>query len=129
MERRRVSKIGKPIRPFEKTGGWANVDSQERVAAIYRAMDNPVRRKILDLLDDGPIRQIDLMNVLNKEIGTRYDAAALIHHIGILEKAGLVDHEDLPGKKTKVKMIHRTKDVRLQVYKRPRLKKSGETRD
>ncbi len=127
MERRKVSKLGKPIRPFEKTGGWTTVDSTDKANAVYRAMDNPVRRKILELLDDGPIRQIDLMNVLNRTIGRRYDAAAVIHHIKILERAGLVDHRDLPEKRTKVKMILRTKDVRLQVYKRPRLKIEAET--
>jgi hypothetical protein len=39
----------------------------------------------------------------------------------ILEKAGLTGHEDLPGEKTKIKIIYRAEDIKLQTYKRPKV--------
>lgn len=119
MKKRQISKLDRPIRSFEKGEGWQTVKSKESEAAIHRAMDHPVRRKILELLDEGPVRQIDLTRMIGKETQRRYDAAAIFHHLRILENADLVGHEDFSGGKTKIKIIFRKMDVRLQTYRRP----------
>jgi predicted transcriptional regulator len=117
----RISKLERPIHPFERSEAWKTVESAEEEAAIYRAMDHPVRRTILKLLDEGPVRQMDLTRFINENTGRRYDAAAFLHHLGILERAGLVGHASLTDGKTRVKIVYRVKDVKLQVYTRPKV--------
>jgi DNA-binding transcriptional ArsR family regulator len=121
MKKQKISKLEEPIRVFGRVERWETVQSPEEEVAIYRAMDHPLRRTILDLLDEGPVRQIDLAKLIGKTTGRRCDAAALLHHLEILEKAGLVSHVDLSGRKTKIKIIFRTRDIRLQAYERPKV--------
>jgi predicted transcriptional regulator len=125
MRKRKISKLEEPIHAIERAGGWKTVESFGEEIAIYRAMNNPLRRTILNLLDEGPIRQVDLAKLIGKATGRRCDVAALLHHLEILEKAGLVSHADFSGRKTKIKIIYRTKDIRLQTYKRPKVEISS----
>jgi DNA-binding transcriptional ArsR family regulator len=121
MEKRKVSKLSKPIHAFERIEGWKTVDSPGLEIEIFRAMVHPIRRSILELLDEGPIRQADLTKLIKRETGRRYDTATLIHHLELLERAGLIGHRDLSRGGAKVKIIYRAKDVRLQVYERPEI--------
>lgn len=53
--------------------------------AVWRALANPHRRKILDLLTDGPRT--------TGEVGERFEDLsryAVMQHLGVLEEAGLV---------------------------------------
>lgn len=118
--RRQVTKLEKPIKVFKRGAEW-KTESPDTVAAIYRALDDPIRLIILELLEDEPIRQIDLTRLVNKATGRKYDVASIMHHLNLLEKAGLIAHEEFSWGQTTVKMIYRTKDVRLQTYERPKL--------
>lgn len=121
MAKRQEITIKKSPPVFGEGAGWQTIDSPEISAAIYRALYDPLRAIIYELLDEGPIRQIDLARRVNRATGKRYDVSSILHHLKLLEKAGLVASAEFPGKQTKVKMIYRAKDVKLQVYERPKM--------
>jgi len=121
VKREEIKRVEKSLPVFAEKVMWQTVESPEAATAIYRAMDDPLRVTILELLDEGPIRQIDLVRLVSRTTEKKHDVSAILHHLDLLEKAGLVASEEFPGKQTKVKMIYRTKDVRLQVYERPKL--------
>jgi DNA-binding transcriptional ArsR family regulator len=121
MAKRQEITIKKSPPVFGEKAEWQTVESPDLAATIYRALDDPVRATIFGLLDEGPIRQIDLARMVNAATGKRYDVSAILHHLALLEKAGLVASEEFPGKQTKIKMIYRTKDIKLQVYERPKI--------
>ena len=121
MAKRQEITIKKSPPVFGERAEWQTVESPDLATTIYRALDDPVRATIFGLLDEGPIRQIDLVRMVNQATGKRYDVSGILHHLELLEKAGLVASEEFPGKQTKIKMICRTKDIKLQVYERPKL--------
>ena len=55
------------------------------MADVWKALADPTRRKILELLKKGPLSA--------GEIGEHFEmtGATLSHHLSILKKAGLVD--------------------------------------
>lgn len=55
---------------------------------VFKALASSVRRKLLDLLRDGPLTTGDLAAAFPEH--SRY---AVMQHIGVLEKAGLVVSE------------------------------------
>ncbi|MEW6222599.1 MAG: winged helix-turn-helix domain-containing protein [Candidatus Hadarchaeota archaeon] len=120
VERQEIRKIKQPP-VFEKKTGWKEVESQEQAEIIHRALGDPIRATIYSLLDDGPIRQIDLARLVNKVMKTSYDVSAILHHLELLEKAGLAASVEFPGKQTKIKMIYRARDLKLQLYERPKI--------
>ncbi|MEW6592395.1 MAG: winged helix-turn-helix domain-containing protein [Candidatus Hadarchaeota archaeon] len=120
-EKQEIKIIDRLLPVFKGGAEWRTVDSSELSAEIYRALSDPVRAKIYAILDDGPVRQIELARLVSRAIGKRYDVSAILHHLELLEKAGLISSMEFPGKQTKVKMIYRCRDVRLQTYDRPKL--------
>ncbi len=71
-------------------------DSEEETKLYHqrylRAMNNPLRRKILRVLNDGKISFEDLA------IKTGLDKFALEWHLGVLEKGFCVEKESYEGK-------------------------------
>jgi len=57
------------------------------VNKIWKALDDPTRRRILELLKAGPRSA--------GELGAEFDmsAASMSHHLGMLADAGLVERE------------------------------------
>ncbi|MEM3519898.1 MAG: winged helix-turn-helix domain-containing protein [Candidatus Hadarchaeales archaeon] len=117
MEPQEIKKIEKPL-PFEATEGWTTV-SPEAAGEICAALANPLRRKILELLDEGPLRQKELLNLLGEATGKKGGVKSLLHHLRILERAGLIGHVDTVKGGVRSKLIYRSKDVRIQTYLRP----------
>lgn len=54
---------------------------------LWKALDDPTRRRVLELLRDGPLSAGELVS--------RFDmsAASMSHHLGILSDSGLVERE------------------------------------
>jgi DNA-binding transcriptional ArsR family regulator len=129
VKREEIRRVEKSLPVFADKVRWQTVESQDSVAAIHRALDDSIRVTIFRILDEGPIRQIDLAKLVNEASGKSYDVSSILHHLELLEKAGLVASEEFPGKQTKVKMIYRIRDVRLQVYERPKLDVSPTSAD
>jgi DNA-binding transcriptional ArsR family regulator len=57
------------------------------VQDVYRALSDPVRRKILKLLQDGPLPA----GVIAAEFSISWPSVS--RHLGVLTNAGLVRHE------------------------------------
>ncbi|MFN4133846.1 MAG: ArsR/SmtB family transcription factor [Candidatus Hadarchaeales archaeon] len=117
MEPQQIKKMD-VLLPFEPGEGWVTVPP-ESAGEIYTALANPVRRKILDMLDEGPLRQKELLNLLREATGKRAGVKSLLHHLAILEKAGLIKHVETMKDGFRSKVIYRSKDVRIQTYQRP----------
>ena len=121
MKKREITKLEKPIPIFKREEGeWQTVEVPSDVAAICRALDDPIRATIFDFLSQGPVRQIDLVRLVNERLGRKYDVASIMHHLDLLEKPGLIAHEELPKGRAKAKMIYRAADVELRMRKRPK---------
>ena len=99
---------------------WQPVKLSQATATICRALSDPIRATIFELLDEGPVRQIDLTRLVNEATGRRYDVASIMHHLDFLKRAGLIAYKEFRGGKTKVKMIYRAADVEVRVRKRPK---------
>jgi ArsR family transcriptional regulator len=57
------------------------------VQDVYRALSDPVRRKILKLLQDGPLAA----GAIASEFSISWPSVS--RHLGVLSNAGLVRHE------------------------------------
>jgi DNA-binding transcriptional ArsR family regulator len=62
-----------------------NPDTVERTDAVWRALANPVRRRILDLLTDGPVITGALADAFPE-----LSRFAVMQHLKVLEEAELV---------------------------------------
>jgi DNA-binding transcriptional ArsR family regulator len=113
---RRIEKLSKPIRALPGEEGWRTI---EKPGEIFRALGNPFRKTIFDLLDEGPLRQAELQTAVEKETGLRLDPAKLLHHLKWLEKAGLVARKEIREGRVRMKLVVRKVDVRVQLYERP----------
>jgi DNA-binding transcriptional ArsR family regulator len=60
----------------------SSVTSHDR---IFKALADPRRRRILDLLKNGPMTTSDLCTQFKK-----LDRCTVMQHLGVLEKAGLI---------------------------------------
>ena len=58
---------------------------QDDLVPVWRALANPMRRRMLDLLRDGPISTGDLANRF-----PRHSRFAVMQHLRVLEEGGLV---------------------------------------
>jgi len=121
VKRQVIRKVEGSLPVFEERTKWQTLEPGESASKIYHVMDDPLRLIIYEALDEGPVRQIDLARRVSRTTGKNYDVSAISHHVSLLEKAGLVASQDFSGRQTKVKMIYRIKDVRLQIYERPKL--------
>lgn len=112
--------VGRPEKPVLalKPEEWKAVKVPKEMAKIFRALGDPVRAIIYDLLDQGPIRQVELTRLLRAAVDKKYDVAAVMHHLDIMKGAGLIGYEEFKGERTKVKMVYRTMDVLVQLHKR-----------
>lgn len=117
MGPRTIKRLEKPIHPFEPVEDWIVVPP-EAASKIYRAMESPLRRELLELLDSGPLRQKELISLLRKTTGKRLDLRTFLHHLRILEDAGLIGHRESMEGGSRSKIIFITRDVRVQVHKR-----------
>ena len=61
--------------------------SADRCAVYLKALGEPLRLRIVDVLRDGPRNVGDLAEALGVEVIT------VSHHLGILKNAGLVERE------------------------------------
>jgi DNA-binding transcriptional ArsR family regulator len=95
---------------------WQNVEG-ERLQNIAHALSDPIRCAILQVLEGGPIRQLELVNALSKLLGKNYGSAHIRYHLKLLQKAGLVGALPDPAN-PRGKIIYKAADFRLQV--RPR---------
>jgi len=119
--KREITRPKKAIPLFKRKGlEWQSVKLSQATATICRALSDPIRATIFELLDEGPVRQIDLTRLVNEATGRRYDVASIMHHLDFLKRAGLIAYKEFRGGKTKVKMIYRVVDVEVRVRKRPR---------
>jgi len=119
--KREITRPKKAIPLFKRKGlEWQSVKLSQATATICRALSDPIRATIFELLDEGPVRQIDLTRLVNEATGRRYDVASIMHHLDFLKRAGLIAYKEFRGGKTKVKMIYRVADVEVRVRKRPR---------
>lgn len=119
--KREITRPKKAIPLFKRKGlEWQHVKLSQATATICRALSDPIRATIFELLDEGPVRQIDLTRLVNEATGRRYDVASIMHHLDFLKRAGLIAYKEFRGGKTKVKMIYRVVDVEVRVRKRPR---------
>lgn len=119
--KREITRPKKAIPLFKRKGlEWQPVKLSQATATICRALSDPIRATIFELLDEGPVRQIDLTRLVNEATGRRYDVASIMHHLDFLKRAGLIAYKEFRGGKTKVKMIYRVVDVEVRVRKRPR---------
>jgi len=117
---RKITRPKKAIHALKREEfGWQTARLPETMAKICRALDDPIRATIFDLLDKEPIRQIELTRLVNEATGRKLDVASIMHHLGILKRAGLVAYREFRGGKTKVKMVYRTADVEIRTRKRP----------
>lgn len=64
-----------------------SAEEPEEHQAIWRALSNPVRRRLLDLLREGPMTTGDLTDRFPGL--TRF---SIMQHLGVLEEADLVVH-------------------------------------
>lgn len=100
--------------------GW-KVASDEQKDIIIKALSNPIRKNIYDLLEAGPLRQHRLAQLLKERLAKiqpgemeekiKYGDSALRYHLKPLEEAGLI-RSRVEGDS---KIIYRALDVRLQV--------------
>ena len=119
--KREITRPKKAIPLFKRKGlEWQSVKLSQATATICRTLSDPIRATIFELLDEGPVRQIDLTRLVNEATGRRYDVASIMHHLDFLKRAGLIAYKEFRGGKTKVKMIYRVADVEVRVRKRPR---------
>lgn len=119
--KREITRPKKATPLFKRKGlEWQPVKLSQATATICRALSDPIRATIFELLDEGPVRQIDLTRLVNEATGRRYDVASIMHHLDFLKRAGLIAYKEFRGGKTKVKMICRVADVEVRVRKRPR---------
>ena len=118
-EKRDITRLEKPIRAFaRREPEWQVVESPDTMAAICHALEDQTRATIFKLLGREPIRQIDLVGLLNEATGQKYSIATITHHLGVLEKVGLIAYEELQG--GQVKMVYRTTDVEVRTRTRPK---------
>jgi DNA-binding transcriptional ArsR family regulator len=61
------------------------VDETDELDPVWRALSNPMRRRMLDLLREGPLTTGDLT-----ERFPDLSRFAVMQHLGVLEEAGLV---------------------------------------
>lgn len=119
--KREITRPKKAIPLFKRRElEWQPVKLSQATATICRALSDPIRATIFELLDEGPVRQIDLTRLVNEATGRRYDVASIMHHLNFLKRAGLIAYKEFRGEKTKVKMIYRAADVDVRVRKRPK---------
>lgn len=114
-----MSKAGKSEVPklvLEPSDEWRTVE-REKAAALARALADPVRRAVLQLLDHGPIRQFELAQAVSQALGKRYGDSLLRYHLRPLERAGLIGFEADP-KNPRAKLVYRKADFRIQVLPR-----------
>ena len=76
---------------------------------VFKALASSVRRKVLDLLKDGPLTTGDLAAAFPEL--SRY---AVMQHVGVLEKAGLI----VPDKRGRRRYNHLNAVPIQQVYDR-----------
>ena len=92
---------------------WKTADGNA-AEALVRALDDPVRRAVLKLLEQGPMRQSELAYVVSKAMGKVYGDSLLRYHLDPLERAGLVGFDSDP-EEPRTKLIYRRADYRLQL--------------
>jgi len=97
---------------------WQTVED-DQAAALVKALDDPVRRAVLRLLDHGPMRQSELAQVVSRALGKKYGNSLLRYHLHPLERGGLVGFDADPGN-PRAKVVYRKADFRLQLRPRDR---------
>jgi DNA-binding transcriptional ArsR family regulator len=112
----RIKKINTPVLALKSGSGWRDAPNQPE---IFHALDHPLRRRIYDILDAGPLALSELVRSLEKSLGTRIDTSRVLHHIRILERTGLIATREIPKGNARRRMILRRLDLRVQVYERP----------
>lgn len=85
--------------------------SADQTDAIIRALSHPIRKTIYDLLKEGPIRQSELAELLERKMGKRYGESALRYHLVPLERAGLVGRLKHQG----FNFVYRSADFHLRI--------------
>ena len=98
--------------------GWQSVD-EAKVAAVIRALDDPVRRAVLKLLDQGPIRQFELANAVSDALGKKYGNSLMRYHLKPLEQVGLIGFDADPNE-SRAKIVYRKSDYSIQLKPRPK---------
>lgn len=114
----RIEKTGKPVLALKRDDGWKEVSEPY---AIFRALQHPLRRQMYELLDDGPLFQSELVRSLERSTGKRMDVSRVLHHLRILERAGLVYRKDVKEGGVRKVLVSRRADIRVQIYRRPDL--------
>jgi len=136
-EEKSESKVARAraAKPFIKPtiGEWRSVD-EPMAAELAHAYDNEIRRMILALLDKhGPMRKFTVTRLINRALEDRgenariYQDVTIHHHLGILEKAGLIGSISGEGKRAKI--IYRAGDIQIQWRNRARPRKPLEIPD
>ena len=62
--------------------------SDEKVETLFRALSNEARRRIIELLTDGPMYLRQIHRTLEEEIGMHIQAVA--KHLSLLEESGIL---------------------------------------
>jgi ArsR family transcriptional regulator len=63
---------------------------RESLADAFRALADPTRLQILEIIGQGPV---DSANQIGEELDRRLSQPTVSHHLGILREAGLVRGE------------------------------------
>ena len=92
------------------------IPTDEKSNAVVRALANPDRRLIFEVLAKGPLRQIRLAERLGMQTGKRYSDSALLYHLKPLEAAGLIERFSAG----EGRYVRRALDVRVMIKRRPK---------
>lgn len=86
-----------------QTDDW-HIVSHPKTIEVVQALSSPARIIILELLNDGPIRQYELAKLMRRVTGKKYDDTVLRYHLQQLARAGLI------GSKNRSRVSSKGKD-------------------
>ena len=101
----------------DRSGQWRTA-SEAEVIAFARALDNPMRREVLRLLDRGPMWKSRLGRLASKALGKRYVGSLIYYHLRPLERVGLVGVGADP-EEVRARVVYRKADYQVQLRPRP----------
>ena len=102
-----------------EAGAWKTLTDAEALNVI-RAYGHPVRRIILTLLDERPMRKSEIARYIHRFLGKKYSRSLIQHHIKLLERAGLVGYMDDPEVPSKTKLAYLAARIRIQLKQEPK---------
>ena len=88
------------------------------MVAFARALQDPVRRAVLKLLDLWPMRQFELSRIISEATGRRCRDSLIYYHLRELERVGLIGFGTTRDE-NRAKVVYRKADYRLQFKPRP----------